>query len=218
MNNEVLGTLEEQVVPKQTALLIIDPQNDFCASDGAVSKIMGTDASRNQRAVPRLNRFIERAREEHLLIVWTKSIVEPYRARVSFKARGFIQDARGKNINFVQEGTNGADWYPAMTKPLPEEHVITKYHYDAFADTNLDLLLSSMGMKTLLFTGFNTNVCVETAARHAYIKGYYVIAVADCTDTVTEQEYDAALFNIKTYFGKVATSEQIAKIWNARQK
>jgi len=215
MLNEVLMKLEEQIVPGHTALLIIDPQNDFCASNGAVPRIMGFDVSRVQGAVERLNPFIERAREERLMIVWTRSIVAMDRARVSFRARNVMKESTEMNIGFVENGCEGSDWYSGVVKPLPEEYVITKYHYDAFEDTNLDLLLNSMGIKTLLFTGFNTNVCVETSARHAYIKGYYIVAVSDCTDTATKQEWEASLYTLKTYFGKVTTSQEIINIWDS---
>jgi ureidoacrylate peracid hydrolase len=179
---------------------------------------MGWDVSRVQSAVKRLDRFIERAREERLTIVWTQSFVDSDRTRPSFMARSFMQEAKSRSITFVEEGQKGSDWYSGMTQPLPDEYVIKKYHYDAFEDTNLHLLLGARGIKTLLMTGFIANVCVETAARHAYIKGYYVVVVSDCTDAATEQEQEATLFNIKNYFGKVATSEEISKIWYARSR
>ena len=147
------------------------------------------------------------------LIVWTRSIVDPNKARPSYKARSFMNDAEARNIELVKEGDYGSDWYSEITRPLPNEYVITKFHYDVFEDTDLDLLLSSSGIKTLLLTGFNTNVCVETSARHGYIKGYYIVVVSDCTDAPTQQEYKATLFNIKTYFGKVARSDEIIEIW-----
>ncbi|MBW2067047.1 MAG: cysteine hydrolase [Deltaproteobacteria bacterium] len=101
-----------------------------------------------------------------------------------------------------------------MTKPLENEHVITKHHYDAFSDTSLDLLLTGRRIKTILLTSFTTNVCVETTARHGYINGYYVIVLSDCTDAPTQHEYEASLFNIKTYFGKVVTSQEIIRLWS----
>jgi len=212
MPQEILRTLSEQIRLEHTALLVIDPQNDFCSQDGAVVRLMDWDVTRIHAAVQRLNLFIDWAREKQLPIVWTRSIVAPDRARPSFMARSFMENAKSKSLELVKEGVEGSDWYSDVTKPLPNEHVITKYHYDAFEDTNLDILLSSLGIKTLLLTGFITNVCVETCARHAYIKGYYVVVVSDCTDAATEQEYKSTLFNIKTYFGKVATSEEIERI------
>ena len=44
MPQKILKTLEEQVEPGHTALTIIDPQNDFCATDGAAARLMGLDA------------------------------------------------------------------------------------------------------------------------------------------------------------------------------
>jgi ureidoacrylate peracid hydrolase len=214
MTEKVLSTLEEQVQPEHTALIVVDPQNDFCATDGAVISLMGWDASRIQKAVEPLNRFIEKARRKGLLIVWTRSFVDPTRARSSFVARTFIANAKAREITLVKEGLNGADWYSGVTKPMPDEHVITKYHYDAFEDTDLDLLLKSQGIKTILLTGFIANVCVETTGRHGYIKGYYPVLVTDCTEAATQQEYDSTVFNLGTYFGKAATSEHIVKIWS----
>ena len=214
MPQEILGTLEEQIDPKHTALVVIDPQNDFCAADGAAARLMGLDVSRIQNVIQPLNAFIKMAREAGLMIVWTRSLVDPDKARPSFKARSFILDAQVKNIDLVREGSDGAEWYSEVLKPLPDEYVITKYHYDAFEDTDLALLLGSQVVKTLLMTGFLANVCVETTARHGYIKGYYIVVVSDCTDTATEQEYEATLYNIKKFFGKVATSGEIKEAWD----
>jgi ureidoacrylate peracid hydrolase len=213
MRQKILGTLEEQIDPKHTALVVIDPQNDFCATDGAAARLMGSDVSRIQSAIQPLNSFIKMARDAGLMIVWTRSLVDPDKARPSFKARGFMLDAKVKDIEVVREGSDGAEWYSEVVKPLPDEYIITKYHYDAFEDTDLALLLGCQGIKTLLMTGFLANVCVETTARHGYIKGYYIVVVSDCTDTATEQEYEATLYNIKKYFGKVATSDEIRKVW-----
>ena len=209
MEEEIFWTLEDQVKPEHTALLVIDPQNDFCASDGAFITLMGWDASRVQEAVPRLNRLIQWARNSQVLVVWTRSIMDPNRSRPNFKARDIMKDAKARAIQLVKADAKGSDWYSEVTKPLENEPVITKYHYDAFGDTDLDLLLRGRGIKTILFTGFLTNVCVETAARHGYVKGYYNIVVTDCTDTGTQREYEASIYNIGTYFGKAASSDTI---------
>jgi nicotinamidase-related amidase len=213
MQEQILLTLEEQVQPGHTALLVVDPQNDFCATDGAVIRLMGWDASRIQKAVVRLNAFIEKAREKSLLIVWTRSFVDPARARPSYRARSFITEAKAKGLDLVKEGLDGADWYEGVTKPLANEPVITKYHYDAFADTDLDLVLRGRKIKTILLTGFIANVCVETTGRHGYIRGYYPVLVTDCTEAATQEELEATIYNMKTFFGKVASSEGILQMW-----
>ena len=150
------------------------------------------------------------------MIVWTRSFVAADKARPSYRARSLMRNVIAANVPFLKEGSTGADWYSEVTKPLPDEYVVTKWHYDAFEDTNLDLLLSSRGIKTLLVTGFMTNVCVETTARHGYIKGYYIILVSDCTDAPTQREYESTVFNIKNYFGKVEMGAEIARVWEAK--
>jgi ureidoacrylate peracid hydrolase len=65
--------------------------------------------------------------------------------------------------------------------------------------------------KDLLMTGFTTNVCVETTARHGYIKGYYIVLVSDCTGAPTHAEYESGVFNIRT--GQVSTSDELRFSW-----
>jgi nicotinamidase-related amidase len=209
MREEILKTFEEQVDPKHVALIIADAQKDFLASDGAMAKDLGIDVSRMQNAVPRLNRFIHAARRVGIMIVWTKGIIVTDRSMPNYR----LQWGEGSNIKVVRCGTDGVEFYSGMTQPLSTEYVITKWNYDAFENTDLDLLLRSNGIKTLLLTGFGTNVCVESTARHGFTRGYYIVLVSDCTDTITQQEYEATIFNIKNYFGIVASSEEIMKAW-----
>lgn len=213
MREGTLRTLNEQVDPEHTALLIIDPQKDFCASSGALAEVTGVDVSRIQDAVPRLNALIQKAREAGLTIVWTRVVLASDKMRPSQKAVW----GEGDDIWIVREGSDGIEWYSEIVEPLADEHVITKWHYDAFEDTDLDSILQNKGIKTLLVAGFTTNVCVETTARRGYTKGYYVVLVSDCTDAPSEQEYESAVFNIGLFFGQVASSDKISQIWASKE-
>jgi len=205
----LLKTLVEQIAPKHTALLVIDPQNDFLASNGALARA-GFDVKRMQSAVPRLNHFIQKAREAGVTVIWVRIIHDSERMVPSQK----VMWGEGDAIAVVKKGSQGIDWYSEISGRLPNEHVITKWNYDAFESiTGLDLLLRNRGIRTLLLTGFGANVCVETTARHGFIKGYYIVLVSDCTDAATQQEYEATVFNIKNFFGKVATSNEIVSTW-----
>jgi len=211
MSQKILRTLAEQIEPKHTAVIVIDPQKDYCATDGALARILGRDVSRLQEAVKRLNPFIQKARQVGLPVIWVRFVAADDKSRPNRKAmRG-----EGDDVVIARENGDGINWYSEIIQPLPTEHIVTKWNSDAFEDTELDLLLSSKGIKTLLFTGFITNVCVETSARHSYMKGYYVVLVSDCTDSYTQQEHESAVYNIENYFGKVATSNEVIKIWEA---
>ncbi len=209
MMQQVLTSLEEQVQPKHTALIVVDPQKDFCASDGATAAVMGSDVSQIQAAVERLNPFIEKAREAGLELFWTRS---GHTREKTSPVHRYRRSPTGEII-IAKEGSDGADWYKEIIKPLPSEHIITKRHYDAFEATELDHLLRINDIRTLIFTGFTTNVCVETTARHGYAKGYYIILVSDCTGAPTEREHESTLHNINKYFGNVVQSYELVKIW-----
>lgn len=210
MNKQLLRSLEEVVDPAHTALIIVDPQHDFCSERGAMAQRFGFDMKDIQAAVPRLNALIDGCRERGVTVVWIREVFADSKMRDNQKALW----GAGKDIWLITEGGKGIDWYENMTAPLASEPVITKWQYDGFEDTELNLLLQSRGIKTLLMTGFTTNVCVETTARHGYIKGYYIVLVSDCTAAPTRAEYESGVFNIKTYFGHVASSEQLRDIWH----
>jgi nicotinamidase-related amidase len=213
MTEKLLKTLDEVADPAHSAIIIIDPQHDFCSERGAMAQRFGFDMKEIKEAVPRLNAFIETCRKADVPVIWVREIFADDKMHANQKALW----GSGDEIWLIREDGKGIDWYEGMTNPKPGERVITKWQYDAFEDTDLHLLLQGRGIKTLLMTGFTTNVCVETTARHGYIKGYHIVLVSDCTSAPTQAEYDSGVFNIKTYFGKVATSEELAKSWNVRQ-
>jgi len=194
------------VDPAETALIIVDPQHDFCSENGAMAQRFGFDMADIRAAVPRLNDLIGRCRAAGIRVVWIREIFADSKMLPSHKELW----GSGDDIWLIREDGHGIDWYAGMITPLPAESVITKYCYDGFADTDLDLLLRSNGVNTLLMTGFTSNVCVETTARSGYVKGYGIVFVADCAGAPTPAEHESAIHNISTYFGKTTTSEHLS--------
>jgi nicotinamidase-related amidase len=213
MAEKLLASLDEVADPRHSALVIIDPQHDFCSERGAMAQRFGFDMKEIKEAVPRLNAFIEACREKGVPVIWVREIFADQKMRPNQKALW----GGGDDIWLIREGGEGIDWYEGMIEPLPDEPVITKWQYDGFEDTDLHLLLQSRGIKSLLMTGFTTNVCVETTARHGYIKGYYIVLAADCAGAPTPAEHESGVFNIKTYFGHVATSDELVEIWERKR-
>ena len=104
-----------------------------------------------------------------------------------------------------------------QVRPLPGEVIVNKHRYGAFEGTDLDLVLRSRGVRSVIMTGVATNVCVETTARQAFLRDYYVVFTSDCSATFSQAQHDAALYNIDQFFGEVATSEQIMACWPTAQ-
>jgi nicotinamidase-related amidase len=210
MNIASPSELAELAAPARSAVIVIDPQHDFCSERGALAQRFGFDMKDIQLAVPKLNEFIDTAREHGVLVVWIREVFADSKLRASHRSLW----GSGDDIWLIREGSEGVEWYDGMTPPLLEEPVITKWQYDAFEDTDLPLLLESRGISTVLMTGFTTNVCVETSARHAYIKGYQVLLVTDCCQATTQQEHEGAVFNIGTYFGRLTTAGDLKASWS----
>jgi ureidoacrylate peracid hydrolase len=77
------------------------------------------------------------------------------------------------------------------------------------------MVLRSNGIKTVIMTGEATNVCVETTARDAYMRDYFVAFVSDCTASGSQAAHDATLITIGRHFGTVLTSADILSAWTA---
>ena len=80
---------------------------------------------------------------------------------------------------------------------------------DTFATTNLDFILRSRDIETVVLGGFLTNCCVESTMRTAYEKGYDVITLTDCTAATSAEEQKAATAQDYPMFSQPMTSDQV---------
>jgi nicotinamidase-related amidase len=98
---------------------------------------------------------------------------------------------------------------PEIYEPGYDLVVDGKKRYDCFAATDLDHLLRSRFLDTVLLTGVNTNSCVLATAVSANTRDYAPVVVEDCVDTMDRQVHEAALTVIRQAFGWVATAEEV---------
>ena len=91
--------------------------------------------------------------------------------------------------------------------------VDTKKRYDCFLGTDLDFLLRSHGVNTLLITGVNTNSCVLATTTAANVRDYAAIVVEDCVDSMDGPAlHEAGLLCIKTAFGFVLDADSVMRL------
>lgn len=198
----------EIVRPTHTAIIVVDMQNDFCSKKGIMSKI-GKDVSLVEKMIPNLIDFLKDARKHNLLIIYTKNLESD--AVFSHAMINKYHNAR----EVTWEDTWGAEWFEEYRELLPKEndHVIIKHRYSAFVDTDLDCILRSRQIRTLIMTGVATNVCVESTARDGFIKDYNIVLLEDCTATYSEFAHRATLMSIDEYFGLVKKSKDVEEVW-----
>lgn len=93
--------------------------------------------------------------------------------------------------------------------PQHGEILLTKNQYSAFEGTNLNRKLKTRGIKTVVMCGVMTNLCVETSARHAFMKGLQPIVIEDACAANTNRHHRAALLNLSYGFAYIVKTNDI---------
>jgi nicotinamidase-related amidase len=171
--------------PKTTALLLIEYQNDFTSKGGALHDgVKSVMESTNMLA--NTEQLTSKARAAGVTVMFVPiSFAEGYR-EITSDPYGILKGVVDANA-FVR-GTWGAEIVDSLS-PGSEDIIIEgKRGLDTFASTNLDFILRSRGIKTLVVAGFLTNCCVESTARTGYEKGFSIVALSDCAATLSQEE------------------------------
>lgn len=209
MDVPLFESFEEKVDPAHTALVVVDMQNDYLAEGGFFDEI-GYSLKDMQAMAPRLGEFIETARSFGVPIVWTRNSYDPVFMGPTQKERSH---RRGEGKVPAQSGTWGQEFY--VIQPKSGDVIIHKHRFDAFEGTNLDVVLKSNGIHSLLMTGVTTECCVQSTARRGFFLGYYIVLVEDCASTYDPsfQEYTKRV--IDDYFGVVCNAQEVRSAWAA---
>ena len=202
-------TLADRLDPKRSMLLVIDMQNDYCHPKGTAGG-RGRDLGFIGEMIPRLLRLIDDARKQQFPICFVRTIANDWTNSpvwTEFKDKKNLAGA---------EGTWGAEFYPGL-EPMKGELVITKHRYSAFIGTNLDQILRSRGVDSLIMTGVGTGMCVFQTLSVGFMLDYYITLVEDCAATsYGPEDHKQAVAHIKKHFGLIATSTEIMDIWSRK--
>jgi nicotinamidase-related amidase len=96
--------------------------------------------------------------------------------------------------------------------PSSGERVITKVRYSAFEGTDLDAWLRERSVDTLVICGVMTNLCVETTARHAFMKDMQPVIVEDACASSSSKYHEASIMNLEYGFAHIEDTNSIMKL------
>jgi nicotinamidase-related amidase len=212
----VYTELAELVDPAHTALLLVDMQSDFIDPDGLFGEL-GVDLTMYDESRPRLAALLECARQSGALIIHVKNTALPDRmsdspAQIRFNLR--MHDSARRNgppLRYTVPGTPGHE-FVAEFQPIAGELVVDKYRSSAFWGTNMEMLLRSNGVETVVIGGCTTEGCVESTARDAMFNDHYVVVASDCVASDDPAQHDASMLLMRHRFD-MATATEIAKVW-----
>ena len=103
------------------------------------------------------------------------------------------------------EGTWGIEFIEPLA-PIAGELVVRKRAVTGFAGTELDRLLHIHDIPALVIAGIVTNFAAEGTAREASDRGYRVIVLADCCESVTDEMHEFSITQILPFIGEVASA------------
>jgi ureidoacrylate peracid hydrolase len=190
-----------------TALLVIDPYNDFISEGGKLWNRVRAVAEAND-CVSHMLQVLNSAREAKLRIFY--AVHHRYRPGdyETWKYVAPVQKAAWVHKSF-ECGTWGGE-IRAEFAPKPGEIVATEHWCSSgFANTDLDLQLKKHGIEQLIVVGLIAHTCVEATVRFAAELGYDVTVVRDATADYSDEEMHAALdVNIPNYASAIVTAKE----------
>ncbi len=89
--------------------------------------------------------------------------------------------------------------------------IIKKSRYDAFYKTELEKILKTKRVKQVVITGVMTNLCCETTARSAFMRGFDVFFVIDGTATYNYKFHLSTILNLSHGFAVPVLGENLIK-------
>lgn len=192
-----------------TALLVVDMQNFFMKE----GELMCAPAARD--IVPNVGRLANAVRMAGGLVVWI--VMEATEeSRESWRNFHELFHPEAAKRRFASLGAHGEGfklWHEL--KSHASDRTVVKRRYSAFiqGSSEVESVLRSRHIETVLVAGVATNVCCDSTARDCMMRGFRTIMVSDANASFTEAEHLAALRTFITYFGDVqSTDEVIARI------
>ena len=202
----------------QSAMLVIDMQNDFCHPDGWLGHI-GVDVAPARTPIAPLAALLPALRAHGVPILWVNWGNRPDRLNLS-PALLHVYNPSGQGVGLGDplpgHGSRVLElgsWAAAVVDELPPDPAdiqVAKSRMSGFWDTALDSILRNLGVRTLLFGGVNLDQCVMATLQDANFLGYDCLLVQDCAAT-TSPEFctEATLYNIRQCFGFVLGSADL---------
>ncbi len=178
-------------LPECTALLVIDPVNDFLSEGGADWDMTRSTVERHD-VVGHLRRAIEGARRHGVPVLF---------GPMAFTAEDYADDQlqRRSGINRMMferkmflAGSWGADFHPDL-QPLEDDVVLVPHKGVDVFQTDLPQHLDRLGTTHLVIAGMTANLCCESTGRHAMERGYDVTFLRDAIGADTVVAYEAAV-------------------------
>lgn len=188
-NNDLHGNVPDQC---SVALILIDVINDMEFSNGEQLLENALPAARKLAGLKR------RAQRANVPVIYVNDNFGKWRS-----------DFRQQLGHVLEEGVRGED-VAELLRPDKDDYFVLKAKHSGFYHTQLDLLLDYLAVKTVVLTGFTTDICVLFTAADAYMRDLQIIIPEDCCAAASVEDHEYALEHMaRVLDAKVMRSEDI---------
>ena len=194
-----------------TALLVVDPYNDFISEGGKLWPRIKAVAEANN-CIPNMLEVLKAARKAKLRVFY--AMHHRYRSGdyETWKYIAPVQRAAWQRKSF-EYGTWGgefrAEFVPAAGEIVAQEHWCSS----GFANTDLDLQLKKHGIHQVIVIGLIAHTCIEATVRYAAELGYEVTVIRNATADYSDELMHTALdLNMPNYASVIASTEEIVAV------
>mmetsp|Transcript_33276 Transcript_33276/g.48925 ORF Transcript_33276/g.48925 Transcript_33276/m.48925 type:complete len:256 (+) Transcript_33276:106-873(+) len=201
------GGLGQSLDPKETAIVLIEYQNEFTTEGGGLHNAV-KECMVKTNMLENSSKLMNAMRDAGCLIVHLPISFEKGHEEIS-GAYGILSAV--KEGGAFQRNSWASDFHQRM-RPAHNDIVIRgKLGLCGFHSTNLDFILRQKGVKNVVLGGFLTNCCVESTMRTAYEHGYNVITLKDCTSATSVGGHEAAFEHNFGMFSTIGSSDDVIR-------
>jgi nicotinamidase-related amidase len=194
---------EFEVVPQRMALVNVDMQNWFVGR-----------ASEGLSLLERINKLSAACREAGILVIHTSHVLRPDGSNIGILKEMVPMVSKDGILN---KGAETSRLHPALHID-PGDILLEKPRFGAFHGTDLEIILRSRGIDSIIISGISTDVCCDTTAREANARDFCVFLLSDGTAVATSDVDMAAKSQQATFdaldglFAHVITISQLLEL------
>ena len=194
-------------------------QNGFVSKGGSYD-LMGINVSRYAEVIPTLKRLIDYFRSVKIPIFYSQAVREESGIDLLTRSHRILPKSREERIKkrpICIRGSWDAEIVDEL-KPTADDHVVIKRRDSVFQDTEFEVWLQSLGIDSIIFSGIDTSICVESSLRDAFNHGYDIVMISDATASNNLDHYNSTLDNIRNYYGLVMNLGELTSYFDKESK
>jgi ureidoacrylate peracid hydrolase len=205
---------EVEIVPSQTALLLVDVQNYNCTWNGG--EHAGLDAAENRRRFGYFFRVLQDSALPNMVLLQQacrRAGIEVMYTTIE----NLTADGRDRSLDYkitginIPKGSADAKVVDELA-PAADEMRFPKTSSSVFMSTHIDYVLRNLGTRFLIIAGCLTDQCVDSAVRDACDLGYLVTVPTDACLTLSAERHEWSLRNNRGYCRQRITRELLDEI------